>query len=108
MQTTEAVAELPGTADDIWTTIRELTRELWVVGDCDVVDAARPNRLVHGVVLDDALSCWLTWELSAASEGRTRVRVVHDELDAGPEPDLVGLLEMVRTSLVTQRKVEEK
>jgi hypothetical protein len=107
MQTVEASAQMPGTADEVWTSIRELARQVWSVNDCDVVDAVRPDRLVHGVVLDDALSCWLTWELSPGAAGATMVRVVHDELDAGPEPDLAGVLEMLRVSLESQRKVEE-
>jgi hypothetical protein len=106
IQTATAEAELPGDADDVWPAIIGLVRRVWQVDDVDIVHAMRPERLVHGVVLDGAVSCWLTWELAAGEGCSTRVRVVHDELEGGPEPELVGVLGMLRASLVTQR-VEE-
>jgi hypothetical protein len=106
IQTATADGEVPGSADDVWPAIVDLVRRVWHVTDEDIVHATRPERLVHGVVLDGAVSCWLTWELSAAAEGTTTVRVVHDELDAGPAPDLTGVLEMLRSSLPTQREPE--
>ena len=106
IQTATADAEIPGSADDVWPAIVDLVRRVWHVTDEDIVHATRPERLVHGVVLDGAVSCWLTWELSAEAAGSTRVRVVHDELDGGPEPDLAGVLGMLRASLMTQHREE--
>jgi hypothetical protein len=107
MQSVEAVAELCGSPPAVWSAVRELVGDVWDVQDANVVELRWPELLVHGVVLDGATVCWQTWELSPVGAGSTRVRVVHDELGSAPEPDLDGVLDMLRARVPAQREARE-
>jgi hypothetical protein len=77
--------------------IGELVATLWgrasrLIDD----DGLRRIDAVAGSDLEEAADVWLTWQLTPES-GATRVRLVLDELDPGPEPieELGAVLDML-------------
>ena len=98
MQTFTAQTSIAAGRSVVWCALLALVRDTWDVTDDDVVASDAPARLVHGIVLDGETSCWLTWEL-APDGAATTVGLVHDELVAGPAPDLDGVLEMLRATV---------
>ena len=97
MHTSSAVASVPAEPAAVFAAALGLVRQTWSVNEEDIVESRPPCRLVHAVRLDGDIACWLTWELAALPEGRTEVRLVHDELDSRsvPPPELDDVLVML-------------
>ncbi|WP_432836411.1 SRPBCC domain-containing protein [Dactylosporangium sp. CA-092794] len=57
----------------------------------EILHAAPGAQLVHslltGVGPEPDAHCWLTWDLSAAEPGLTRVALTCDDLDPRPDPE---------------------
>jgi hypothetical protein len=70
-----------------------LVRRLWEIDDCDVL-LNTPATVMHRVTVSGETTCWLTWEMSAVTDGVTRVVLTHAEigLPKPPEPELDEIL----------------
>ena len=87
LQSASAEAFLAAEPAEIYSAARCLAAELWSVDEDAVIVASPPHLLVHAVVSDDEVNCWLTWEMAAVDAGVTRIRLGHDEADSRPAPD---------------------
>lgn len=90
---TKASTLLRGEPAAIHCAVLGLARRLWNVAESDVV-LRSPSMVMHRVVVDGEITCWLTWELAALSARVTRVELTHAEvgLPKPPEPELDDIL----------------
>jgi hypothetical protein len=87
LQSASAEAFLAAEPAEVYSAVRCLAAELWSVDEDAVIVASPPHLLVHAVVFDDEVNCWLTWEIAAVDVGVTRIQLGHDEADSRPAPD---------------------
>jgi hypothetical protein len=87
LQSASAEAFLAAEPAEVYSAACCLAAELWSVDEDAVIVASPPHLLVHAVVFDDEVNCWLTWETAAIDAGVTRIRLGHDEADSRPAPD---------------------
>lgn len=101
MQTVAAKAVVNAGPAEVYSAVLGLVRGLWSVTDDDVIDARPGERLIHAVLLDDEISCWLTWDLAAGGPKTTRLRLVHADADLrdAPEPELEAVLDILTQAL---------
>lgn len=89
----------------VYAAVRDIAVSLWQVEESDVLAVTPPTSFMHAVRLDDAVSCWLTWDISAAEGEASILRLGHDEADLrmGPAPELEEVIAVLNDRLLTQR-----
>ena len=104
LHTTTAEAVIDAERDVVFAAVPRVLEKLPPLR-AEVVASDPPIRVLQAVSTDeDEVDAWLTWELRSVGDGsRTRVRLVHDEVDtsAGPPPDLEPLLTLLADLLAT-------
>ena len=89
---------VPANAEALAGAVAELVATLWGPAARVVLDdGLRRVDAVAAAPTDEAADVWLTWQLTPVGGG-TRIRLVLDELDAGPEPleELGTVLDMLQ------------
>jgi hypothetical protein len=104
LHTTTAEAVVDAERDVVFAAVPRLLEQLPPLRAA-VVASDPPLRVLHSVSTGtEEVDAWLTWEMQSVGDGsRTRVRLVHDEVDtsAAPPPDLEPLLTLLAERLAT-------